>query len=259
MVFLVRRIWRDLSSPSVSGSTLGPGEGTGEGLDSNKDENDNELSAVTREPKNHPNHSSLLLFGTLEQEQKHSRDDSQMLYTLRLKEVIQSQIERVWNELSEKTLKVEEKAAAGYLERTLLDLLDLDVDGPDQSQRQLYKAAWDTLSNGIRERAKNSPGLVSSVLSVFLSSKRKGREGHKEVLEESARELLKDILEKTIEECEGYVNLDEGAIENGNAKEENGEESIRVLVAFIQTFGAPLFVESDLTQVSVISHPDTLL
>ncbi|KAF5370318.1 hypothetical protein D9758_006910 [Tetrapyrgos nigripes] len=261
MVFLIRRVWRDLfSSTSVSPSTSASGEGVG--LDSTSSAG-YDGSAGVEEPKN-PKHASLLLFGSSQaqrSEDGHENENREQLYLSKLQEVMKSQIERVWSELSDKTLKIEERVAGVYLARTLLDFIALETSGSeDQPQRELYGVAWEALANGIRQRALECPGLVSTVLSVFLSGQKKdsgNKNRIREILEKSAKELLKDILEMTIGECEGHVSMSEGQIGTGSEKEENNdtaERSIQLLVAFMQTFSEALFAEPGFTEASILSY-----
>ncbi|KAK7439775.1 hypothetical protein VKT23_017349 [Stygiomarasmius scandens] len=226
IVFLIRRIWRDLSA-------TGGDHGTGK-------------------------HASLLL--SLPENPDQNKDGDALA---RLQRFIETQTKRVWTELSEKTLKVDEKVAAGYLERTLLDLAELD-SGSDAGGA-LYRVAWGALASGIKDKAKTCEGLVSTVFSVFLrgdEKQRGNRDKAKQILETSAKELLREVLQKTLRECEVYLTTADDGEEKAEDKNEDAEKALLLLVALMQTFGSMLFVEDALAQridTLIISNAYTLL
>ncbi|THU99401.1 hypothetical protein K435DRAFT_855683 [Dendrothele bispora CBS 962.96] len=235
MVFLIGRVWKELESSSSD----------------DQEHNDEERFAAKGK------HAELLLPPS-----EVDGSEGPDAYKNRLRSFVSTQIGRVWEELSSKkrNLKVEDRVAAELLERTLVDLVELDLD--------LFESAWGTLKNGMKESAKTNRGLVPVVLEVFLrkggsggsranvgkdrnekgmDERRERRNKYREVLEKSTRELLREVFEGSVDECERYL---EGKVErDGDREEEDGDdkeekkasaekpEALELLVVLLRTYG----------------------
>ncbi|THV07136.1 hypothetical protein K435DRAFT_710473 [Dendrothele bispora CBS 962.96] len=260
MVFLVRRVWKELESSS------------------NEDQEHNNEERSAGKGK----HAELLLPAS-----EADGSEGPDAYKNRLRSFVSTQIGRVWEELSseKRSLKVEDRVAAELLERTLVDLVELDLG--------LFESAWETLKNGMKESAKTNRGLVPVVLEVFLrkggfggsggsranvgkdrnekgmDERRERRNKCREVLEKSAREVLREVFEGSVDECERYLK---GKVErDGDRDEEDGDdkeekkasaekpEALELLVVLLRTFGGMVFEDEERINALVTSHGYALL
>ncbi|GBE89079.1 hypothetical protein SCP_1500820 [Sparassis crispa] len=143
------------------------------------------------------------------------------------KKLAREQFAKAWRELSAGHLKVENATAASLLARTLLSLNRLDTE--------LFRAAWDVLSSGVKEQFKYnntviSP-LISVLLKVFLKQFQQGS-----LLEGATRVLTGDVLQAAVRQCDQMLN----SIDAPSA------ERISSLVNVLDTFGERLFDDPEL-------------
>ncbi|CAA7268465.1 unnamed protein product [Cyclocybe aegerita] len=140
--------------------------------------------------------------------------------------VVREQIARVWEELSSKRLKMEERAAARMLAQTLESLFGVE--------EALFREAWETLERVIQESSvkEADSGLVASCLKVLVDRFKEGS-----VLKEKARELVKEVLSADVERCEKVL---------GSEGKEDGEEgaakpNFALIVDMLEQFRQGLF------------------
>ncbi|KAF8156982.1 hypothetical protein B0H34DRAFT_711453 [Crassisporium funariophilum] len=153
--------------------------------------------------------------------------------------LVVEQYGRVWDELRSKRLKVEERAAARLLGKTLEALAGVD--------QPLMDAAWETLAGSIRDGSgkDEETSLVSAVLKVFYDRFKDGT-----VLKQRVVLLVKEVLEAEVERSEKV--LEAGF---ATAEEEAGNKAGFVLfVSMLDQFREGLFFDEKFA-----SQFDTLL
>lgn len=110
---------------------------------------------------------------------------------------------RVWVELSEQKLKLEDRTLAKLIPQALGTLLDLN--------RVLFDAAWEALAIQMKKESenekKNSAKLVSVLLKAMIdgSSDSNIQAENKKYIKEKADELLKVISKDDLERIESLV------------------------------------------------------
>ncbi|KAJ3517521.1 hypothetical protein NLJ89_g467 [Agrocybe chaxingu] len=153
-------------------------------------------------------------------------NDNEPTHAQAAETVVREQIARVWEELSSKRLKVEERAAARLLARTLESLFSVE--------EALFGAAWETLERVIQESSvkEADAGLVASCLKVLVDRFKEGS-----VLKEKARRLVKEVLSADVERCEKVLALE--------GKEDGEEGAVKptfaLLVDMLEQFREGLF------------------
>ena len=164
--------------------------------------------------------------------------------------LVKDQYSRIWNELGSRRLKVEERAAARLLGKTMEDLGNIDP--------ALMDAAWEAFVDGVRcggggngvdnvvrqqepgsERQKQdqttaSKTLISTVLKVFYDKFKEGT-----VLKKRVVQLVKEVLEGQVERFHGVQRL-EG-------------EKFGLLVSMLGQFREGLFFDEGFSSVRVFS------
>jgi len=105
--------------------------------------------------------------------------------------IIQEQFSLIWEQVSSKKLKVEERAAARLLAQTLESLFATD--------QALYEVSWDTLVISIKSSTMKEGGahLVSAALKVLYDRFKEGT-----LLKDRAELLLKEVLVAGLDRCE---------------------------------------------------------
>ncbi|KAF8899801.1 hypothetical protein CPB84DRAFT_1780009 [Gymnopilus junonius] len=147
--------------------------------------------------------------------------------------LVREQLSLVWEQLSSKKLKVEERAAARILARSLESLSGI--------HQELLDAAWDVLIQGVKlsSAKEENVHLVSAALKVFHDRFKKGSE-----LRQRADQLMEDILEIDVERCESALS-----------KEDADEKtSFELLVSILDQFRESVFLDE-----SFASRLDALL
>lgn len=149
---------------------------------------------------------------------------------------MRTQFNLVWEELSSKKLKVEERAAARLLAQTLESLFNIDS--------ALFRTAWEVLGDGVKASVENeaNSSLVAASLKVFYDKFKKGT-----ALRPYAEVLMKSILEKNIENCEKVLGASAS-----HADEPTTKSGFDLLVGVFDQFREGLFVDEGLAAVSYL-------
>ncbi|KDR72553.1 hypothetical protein GALMADRAFT_752797 [Galerina marginata CBS 339.88] len=144
--------------------------------------------------------------------------------------VLREQFSLVWEQLSSKKLKVEERAAARLLAQTLESLFSIN--------QRTFDAAWEFLVQGIKASStkEDNVHLISAVLKVFYDRFKKGT-----VLRQRAEDLMKDILEVDIARCESLLNVEQVPSPEEDVTKE--KVSFELLVGILEQFREGLFFD----------------
>ncbi|KAF8970121.1 hypothetical protein BDZ97DRAFT_1792056 [Flammula alnicola] len=143
--------------------------------------------------------------------------------------LVQEQFLRVWEELTSKKLKVEERAAARLLAQTLESLFDVD--------QSLFDSAWDALVRAVKASTskEDNEHLVSALLKVFYDRFKEGT-----LLKERAESLVKEVLEGDVERCEKVLSEQNQVGEDGDGEK---NVSFALLVSILDQFREGLFFD----------------
>ena len=164
-------------------------------------------------------------------------------------QLVKEQYSRIWNELGTRKLKVEERAAARLLGKTMEDLGNIDS--------ALMDAAWEAFVDGVRlggggrvgvddnvrqhelgseqrQEQDESKILISTMLKVFYDRFKDGT-----VLKKRVIELVKDVLDGQLERFRGVERL-EG-------------DRFGLLVSMLGQFREGLFFDKEFSSVRVFS------
>jgi hypothetical protein len=127
--------------------------------------------------------------------------------------LVKEQYSRIWNELGTRRLKVEERAAARLLGKTMEDLGNIDS--------ALMDTAWEAFVDGVRlggggsddgkhefgSEQRHEPDeskiLISTMLKVFYDRFKDGS-----VLKKRVIKLVKDVLDEQVERFRGVERLE---------------------------------------------------
>ncbi|KAF9477335.1 hypothetical protein BDN70DRAFT_881303 [Pholiota conissans] len=106
--------------------------------------------------------------------------------------LVRDQFARIWDALTSKKLKAEDRAAARLLAQTLESLLAVD--------QLLLDAAWDVLAKNVKATIANEDNatLVSASLKVFYDRFKK----NDSLLKANAEVLMKEVLQEDLEQCQ---------------------------------------------------------
>ena len=160
--------------------------------------------------------------------------------------LVKEQYSHVWNELGTRRLKVEERAAARLLGKTMEDLGNIDS--------ALMDAAWEAFVDGVRlgsvgvddivrqhaeqrqeqNETTASKTMISTMLKVFYDRFKDGTALRKRVIE-----LVKDVLDGQIERFRGVERL-EG-------------DKFGLLVSMLSQFREGLFFDVEFSSVRAFS------
>jgi hypothetical protein len=147
--------------------------------------------------------------------------------------LVKEQFARIWEALTSKKLKVEERAAARLLAQTLEGLYAVD--------QSLLDAAWDVLAKDVKSSATKDDhaSLVSAVLKVFYDRFKK----EDSLLKANAETLMNEVLHGVLEQCEQALN------EKVRAEGEQGS-GFALLASMLDRFREGLFADRDFANVS---------
>ncbi|KAF5380135.1 hypothetical protein D9615_006188 [Tricholomella constricta] len=148
--------------------------------------------------------------------------------------IIREQFGKVWTHLVEKTLKVEQRAAARLVAQTLLSLNQIDTG--------LFDIAWDTLSNCLRGATETNPVLLSVFLKVLHD-----RFKHTTEPGQAASSLMSTILHSTAQSCVNAIAfIQSGKLESSDV---NSANSVPLLVNMLDQFREGLFDDANFSQL----------
>ena len=143
--------------------------------------------------------------------------------------LVKEQLARVWDELSSTKLKVEHRAAARLLGRTLESLTE--VDPP------LCDAVWLTLTKAVLESSskEENAALVSAVLKVLFDRFKDGS-----VLKQKTEVLLTEVLISNVDRCQKAL------------EDKNSEVGLNftLLAEMMKQFREGLFFHAEFSAVS---------
>ena len=155
--------------------------------------------------------------------------------------LVKDQYSHIWNELGNKRLKVEERAAARLLGKTMEDLANIDP--------ALMDAAWEAFADGVRRGGCNdgiddvvrqqqyetsASKMISMMLKVFYDRFKVGT-----VLKKRVVELVKEVLHGQVEKFHDVVRL-------------KGQD-FGLLVSMLDQFREGLFFDEGFSSVCVFS------
>ncbi|KAF8056637.1 hypothetical protein FPV67DRAFT_646018 [Lyophyllum atratum] len=150
-----------------------------------------------------------------------------------LRGLVRGQFGKVWTHLADKTLKVEQRAAARLVAQTLLSLSEIDED--------LFGAAWDALSAGIQNATDSNAALLSVFLKVF-HDKFKNATGPRK----AAASLASTVLNASIQDCVESLGIFQSReVESDDARSVNG---MLLLVNMLDQFRDGLFDDPQFAQ-----------
>ncbi|KAG5637584.1 hypothetical protein H0H81_004035 [Sphagnurus paluster] len=143
------------------------------------------------------------------------------------------QIGKVWAHLAEKTLKVEQRAAARLVAQTLLSLDEIDAG--------LFNAAWGTLSTQLHNAASSNEALLSVFLKVFHDKFK-----HSTRPREAAASLMKTILSSTAQSFAHSITV----VRSSESKTgDEGPNAVLMIVNVLDQFREGLFDDSDFAKL----------
>ncbi|KAF9458921.1 hypothetical protein BDZ94DRAFT_1068633 [Collybia nuda] len=157
---------------------------------------------------------------------------------------VNEQVIKVWEELANKRLRVEQRAAARLMAQTLLSLHEID--------EALFVSSWNAVSGKIKAAAESHPALVSAFLKIFQD-----RFKHVTVLREATAVLMADVLSSAVEGCEVSLRL-----QTGQAEQTLAVDGVELLVNMLDHFREGLFDEPHFSQrmdTVVVQHVFKLL
>ena len=142
--------------------------------------------------------------------------------------IIREQFSLIWEQVSSKQLKVEERAAARLLAQTLESLFATD--------QALYEVSWDTLAMSINSSTmkEDHAHLVSAALKILYDRFKAGT-----LLKDRAEFLLKEVLVAGLDRCEQVL-----------ATQQEGETaSFALLLGLLDQFREGLFDDAAISTV----------
>lgn len=154
--------------------------------------------------------------------------------------LVKEQFSRLWGEISTQRLKVEERAAASLIGKTLEALKQVDLD--------LCDVAWTVLATNVKISSGTGKvedaRLVSALLRVLVDGfNSRTADNGVNSLKERAEGLLRDVLLEDVGRCEGLVR---GSVEGK-------EVNFALLVNLLEQFREVLFLDEVFASVSWFS------
>lgn len=142
--------------------------------------------------------------------------------------IIREQFSLIWEQVSSKKLKVEERAAARLLAQTLESLFATD--------QVLYEVSWDILVMHVKSSTlkENDAHLVSAALKILYDRFKEGT-----LLKERAEFLLKEVLVAALDKCEQVLAT----------RQEGETASLALLVGLLDQFREGLFEDDAISTV----------
>lgn len=147
--------------------------------------------------------------------------------------LIRSQFGKVWEEIKNGKLKVEERAAARLVARNLDSLQKLDATFSEDMQ--LRNAAWSTLKIGLQDATKTNPGLITTFLKVLSDHHSHGIHSGTEI-----EDFVYGVLTGSMQRVD--LLLKEGNVQDSN-------EDVRFLGCMFDQFRERLFNNKVFSQV----------
>ena len=144
--------------------------------------------------------------------------------------IIREQFSLIWEQVSSKKLKVEERAVARLLAQTFESLFATD--------QALYEVSWDTLVMSIKSSTmkEDDAPLISAALKVFYDRFKEGT-----LLKDRAEILLKEVLVASLDRSEQVL-----------ATEQEGEKaSFALVLGLLDQFREGLFDDDAISKVGL--------
>lgn len=148
---------------------------------------------------------------------------------------------RIWIELSNQKLKLEERTLAKLMSQTLGTLVVLN--------RIFFDAAWEALTDQMKLSSEKGEKVAARLVSILLKALIEGSSNsnvpaeNKEYLKEKAIELLRAISRDEMEKIESFVGSNEEKLPNFEMIEE-----------ILEQFREWLFMDQDLAAVREIYY-----
>jgi len=150
---------------------------------------------------------------------------------------VHEQFGKVWRELKDGRLKVEERTAARLVAQNLdaLDKVEHDFAVGKVDTSGLRDAAWKAVESGLRSVMRTNPVLASAFLKVLFDHFRKAT---------TAKQAVEDLVFTTLNESLQRVT-DSLSMENG----QSNQEDIKILECMLEQFREALFDDCTSAQV----------
>ena len=150
---------------------------------------------------------------------------------------LREQFSKVWQELKDGRLKVEERLAARLVAQNLdaLDKVERDFAGGKADTLGLRDAAWKAVESGLRNVMRTNPVLTSVFLKVLFDHSKKAT---------TAKQAVEDLVFATLNESVKRVT-DSLSMENGQPN----QEDIKILECMLGQFRETLFDDGTSAQV----------
>jgi len=150
---------------------------------------------------------------------------------------VREQFGKVWQELKDGRLKVEERIAARLVAQNLdaLDKVEHDFVSGKEDTLGLRDAAWKAVESGLRSVMRTNPVLASAFLKVLFDHFKKAA---------TAKQAVEDLVFATLNESVQRVT-DSLSMENGQPN----QEDIKILESMLGQFREALFDDWTCAQV----------
>ena len=150
---------------------------------------------------------------------------------------LREQFSKVWQELKDGRLKVEERLAARLVAQNLdaLDKVERDFAGGKADTLGLRDAAWKAVESGLRNVMRTNPVLASVFLKVLFDHFKEAA---------TAKQAVEDLVFTTLNESVQRVT-DSLSMENGQPN----QEDIKILECMLGQFRETLFDDGTSAQV----------
>ena len=150
---------------------------------------------------------------------------------------LREQFSKVWQELKDGRLKVEERLAARLVAQNLdaLDKVERDFAGGKADTLGLRDAAWKAVESGLRNMMRTNPVLTSVFLKVLFDHFKEAA---------TAKQAVEDLVFTTLNESVQRVT-DSLSMENGQPN----QEDIKILECMLGQFRETLFDDGTSAQV----------
>lgn len=153
------------------------------------------------------------------------------------KKLVQTQFRKVWEEMKNGRLKVEERAGARLVGQNLESLgkVDSGLASGEGEGAGLFGSAWDVLKIGLRDAVKTNSGLVATFLKVLFDHFKEGTNVRSEVAD-----LIHEVLGESVQRLNEIFNAGDG---------ESTKEDIKFLECMLRQFREGLFEDPAFAEV----------
>ncbi|KAG6877121.1 hypothetical protein C0993_010124 [Termitomyces sp. T159_Od127] len=155
--------------------------------------------------------------------------------------LVREQIEKVWRHLVQDDLKVEHRAAARVVARTLVDLRELEMG--------LFSAVWEMLSTRLRDATKSHPRLFSVFSKVFHDKFK-----HVHELKEAVSTVMSTALRISVQDCNNSLNTLATSQETLTETDVSAITGIPFLIDMLEQFREGLYEDPDFAELIDALH-----